>query len=220
MNHGSASNGSIRRFVLIRRSQLTTKLSQDTDSHETYQNAMVYRNPDKAKQLVAEMTDTQYLDAFSCPRIDPISQGKKVVRFLGDENNSSDTEDSFSDEDHTEKIAADTDAFNSDESDGGRVYETLPKGVIQPGGIMERDVERICRIICLEAEHRREKLENHLRSSKERRPRFTFLNPSDTFHSYFRWRLRCNELGNGIAPEYDHDNGVDLPKKTGGYNET
>ena len=154
------------------------------------------------------MTNEQYLDAISCPRIDPISQGKKVMRSPDDDEYSSDEDETASIEAATEPDAVDVKGDDSDISDGGRAYETLPKGVIQPDGIVERDIERICRIICMEAKPRRERFEHLLSEAKGQQPRFSFLIPGNNHHSYFRWRLHTNEMGNGIGPEFDHGTGV------------
>lgn len=39
------------------------------------------------------MTDEQWLDAISCPRVDPINQGKKVMRRLNMDSDFSDDDD-------------------------------------------------------------------------------------------------------------------------------
>ncbi|KAL9101987.1 MAG: hypothetical protein Q9163_002816 [Psora crenata] len=126
----------------------------NSNTCEVYNDALIYKCEEDAPQLVTEMSNEQFLDSISCPRIDPISQGKRVMRTLGDEEDASDTDGASVEEDN-EKDAGDSDA-----SQGGRVYETLPNGAVQPDGIMERDIERICRIICLEPIHRRDKLEH------------------------------------------------------------
>ncbi|KAL9128689.1 MAG: hypothetical protein Q9217_002682 [Psora testacea] len=187
---------------------------EDNYSYETYNRTLVYQNSEDAAQLSTEMTDEQYLDAISCPRIDPINQGKKVMRSLDDDEDSLDTEKSTSDMEDIDEDPADASADDSDASEGGRAYETLPKGVMKPNGIMERDVERTCRIICMEGKHRRDKLEHLLRNSKAHKPRFNFLDPKNKFHTYFRWRLRCNERGNGIGPEFDHNGAQSEPQNT------
>lgn len=47
-----------------------------------------------APQLVSTMTNEQWLDALSCPRIDPIKQGKKVSMTLKSDNESTNTDSS------------------------------------------------------------------------------------------------------------------------------
>lgn len=43
------------------------------------------------------MTDEQWLDAISCPRIDPINQGKLVMTRQDTDSDSSDNESSDAD---------------------------------------------------------------------------------------------------------------------------
>ena len=47
-----------------------------------------------APQLVSTMTNEQWLDALSCPRIDPIKQGKKVFTTLESSSEISETDSS------------------------------------------------------------------------------------------------------------------------------
>lgn len=47
-----------------------------------------------APQLVSTMTNEQWLDALSCPRIDPIKQGKKVFTTLESNSEISETDSS------------------------------------------------------------------------------------------------------------------------------
>ena len=56
-------------------------------------------DPAKAPNLVSAMTDQQWLDAISCPRIDPTNQGKKVFRMSqSDIDSSSESSNGQSDE--------------------------------------------------------------------------------------------------------------------------
>lgn len=40
---------------------------------------MFIQDPEGAHSLVSAMTDEQWLHAISCPRIDPINQGQRVM---------------------------------------------------------------------------------------------------------------------------------------------
>ena len=40
---------------------------------------MFIQDPESAPSLLSAMTDDQWLDAISCPRIDPIRQGQRVM---------------------------------------------------------------------------------------------------------------------------------------------
>lgn len=44
-----------------------------------FNDELFIQDPAGAPPLVSAMTDEQWLDAISCPRIDPINQGKKVM---------------------------------------------------------------------------------------------------------------------------------------------
>lgn len=47
-----------------------------------------------APPLVSTITNEQWLDALSCPRIDPIKQGRRVFRTFKSDGESSDTDSS------------------------------------------------------------------------------------------------------------------------------
>lgn len=51
---------------------------------------MFIQDPKGAHPLVSAMTDEQWLDAISCPRIDPINQGQRVMTRNGVNSDSSD----------------------------------------------------------------------------------------------------------------------------------
>ena len=53
---------------------------------------MFVRDIAAAPELVSTMTNEQWLDAISCPRVDPIKQGKKVSMTLKSDTESSDTD--------------------------------------------------------------------------------------------------------------------------------
>ena len=47
-----------------------------------WEETLVYQKPDTAPKLNSRMTHEQYLDAISCPRMDPIHKGHKIMRLL------------------------------------------------------------------------------------------------------------------------------------------
>lgn len=59
---------------------------------------MFIKDPPGSLPLVSTMTDEQWLDAISCPRIDPTNQGKKVFTMPKSENQPSATDSSENDE--------------------------------------------------------------------------------------------------------------------------
>lgn len=49
-----------------------TNFLQDERSYKIFNDEMFMENPESAPPLVSAITDAQWLDAISCPRIDPI----------------------------------------------------------------------------------------------------------------------------------------------------
>ena len=172
-------------------------MSQDEISYEHYEEALVHEETGNSKRLAAEMTHEQYLDAISCPRTDPIAEGRVIMRSLEAENaDSSDDEEAEQDyesEAHTPD--------GSDATERGQLYETLPNDLVQPKGVIEQDVERICRIVTMTPSHMQHELETNILKSKT--SRFAFLDAKDEYHNYYRWRLQRNRLGEGVNPKYD-----------------
>lgn len=175
---------------------------------------MVYKDPDNAPQLVSEMTHEQYLDAISCPRIDPITQGKKIMRssvkdyFSSEEDEETGKEEAGKEEAGKEEAGKEdkaADSSSADEvSEGGTKYEYLPKGANEPPGLMERDIERTCRMICMRPKHKRHQYEALITTKKGHLPKFAFLKKGNKYHIYYKWRLERNEAGKGIGPEHDY----------------
>ena len=189
------------------------------------------------------MTNEQYLDALSCPRIDPIKQGQNIMastesdlESTGYENGASDNDkessngDWFAPEsDHpveaerSEETDIKTKSGQGQRADGRKVmwqngieYALRPKGKPQDRE-MEVRVEQICRLICLEPTEQREDFRAWLQTQKEKDPNFAFLNPTDYSHHYFLWRLLENQQGRGIPPAYDVPQEIQTRRKgTGG----
>lgn len=67
---------------------------QDERSYKMFTDEMFVQDIAGAPQLVSTMTNEQWLDAISCPRIDPITQGKKVFMSLKSDSETSDTDSS------------------------------------------------------------------------------------------------------------------------------
>ena len=177
--------------------------TKDNSSYDVYDNALVYQQTEDKTKLVSEMSNEQFLDAISCPRIDPVTQGNRVLQSLGAANEVSDNENASADERAVGEDGAEDDVSESDISDGGHIYETVPKGASQPNGKIEQDIEKICRMICTAPSHTSAKLEARFRKLKVK-PRFAFLDPGHRYHKYYKWRLERNKAGDGIGPEYDY----------------
>ena len=176
-----------------------------------YDNALVYQRTEDKVNLISEMSNDQFLDAISCPRVDPVTQGQKVLQSLGGAKEASGDED-LSSEGEADEGGAEEDGSGSDISDGGRIYETIPKGALQPNGKIEQDIEKICRLICTAPSHTGAKLESRFRQLHIK-PRFAFLDPEDRHYKYYKWRLERNRAGRGIGPEYDYGVGDEQGKE-------
>ena len=143
------------------------------------------------------MTNEQYLDAISCPRIDPIRQGQKVLAHV---------EDSFlesEDGDTRIEINDDTD----DEEDEEQEYETLPEEAIRPADCLaERRIERVARALCIHPTKKQSFYEDLMKQKLADDPKWakhSFLHPGDRHHIYYKYRIAENRAGRGIDPEYD-----------------
>lgn len=175
-------------------------LLQEPESYSIYNDALVYQDPDNAPQLVSEMTDEQYLDAISCPRIDPIRQGQKVM---------AQAEEAFLEsEDGDGKVETinDTDDEGAEEEDEEE-YEVLPEGAIRPNDcVAERRIERIARAICIHSVEEQAFYEDRMKQKLIDDPKWakhSFLLPGDRHHIYYKYRIAENRAGRGIEPEYD-----------------
>ena len=143
------------------------------------------------------MTNEQYLDTISCPRIDPTRQGQKVLAHA---------EDSFleSEDGNTKiEITDDTD----DEEDEEEEYETLPEGAVRPADCLaERRIERVARALCIHPTEKQpfyEDLMNRKPADDPKWAKHAFLRPGHRHHIYYRYRIAENRAGRGIDPEYD-----------------
>lgn len=161
----------------------------------------MYKDPDNAPQLVSEMTNEQYLDAISCPRIDPIKQGEKVMPKSEELFAESETESKQDEESNAETVGE----VKDDEDDGE--WETLPVGAIRPPEFRrERLLEQICRAICCKPEKEQDMRERRFKQLAVSNPKWatcSFLFPSDRSYIYYKWRLAENRAGRGIPVEYD-----------------
>ena len=141
--------------------------------------------PENAPYLMSEMTGEQYLDAISCPRINPIEQGKRVVDSSRGIRASSSNAMSTAGGTHGSEIDDEDLSDNEDyvPRNVSLLDETLAKNSSKPspeGGVM-RFVDDF----------------GGMR-------RYSFLDPNDEHHAYFRWRLSQNKSGNGIPPQHDY----------------
>ena len=179
--------------------------------------------------MVSSITHDQYLDAISCPRIDPVAQGRKILTaFESDIDVSQDDEDlaaASSDGLDDDWFVGDPD-FAADElrndasrpqdqprprkrDDGREVflqhgieYGTMPKGK-PTDRESEVTIERLCRLVCLEPHEKHEDFLTWLRDQVGGKVEYGFLNPDHNSHDFFSWRLSENEAGRGLPPDFD-----------------
>ena len=148
------------------------------------------------------MTNEQYLDTISCPRIDPTRQGQKVLSHVEEsflESEDGDTTIEINDDD-----SEDEDNNEADEEDE---YETLPEGAICPTDCLtERRIERVARALCIHPIEKQSFYEDLMKRKLLDDPKWakhSFLNPDDRHHIYYKYRIAENRAGRGIDPEYD-----------------
>ena len=180
-----------------------------------YDDTLTAEGAENAPHLISEMTNDQYLDAISCPRIDSKTQGKKVTDSLGgldassrsDNELTDDTHDYDDDDDSAEEdVDAGVSRLTSEPSQSRRYqgHATLLKGAAEPDGETERSIEQVCRLISRVSADVAGDLERRLREEFKHNARYSFLDPQASLHPYFRWRLDRNRAGDGIPPEYDY----------------
>lgn len=171
------------------------KYQQDDESFDVYDENLVYQNPENAPQLVSELTEEQYLDAISCPRIIP---PKHVKNVMGDP-----AEPAHSDEDGDEESELDLEDTEEEEEEEEEV-EKLPPGVVRPDDhVIQRRIEVLSRVICSKPPKQHGAVEAHLRKKLQGKADHRFLNPHNVHHRYYKWRLAENKAGRSYAPEDD-----------------
>lgn len=164
------------------------------------------------------MTNEQYLDAISCPRVAPITQGRKVRRSRKKVNNSSialsDELDNCNDGDGegdsevnaTEASAKDVPS-ESEASEIESTRATLPEGAFKPDDETERAIEQVCRIVSMVPAPAATKLEDLFRQRYKETLKYSFLDSREDLYPYFKWRLDLNRAGYGIPPGLDYGSG-------------
>jgi len=143
------------------------------------------------------MTNEQYLDAISCPRIDPTKQGENVMT-----GSHPSTVESNADGDEEELNLDDTE----DDPEDGDDELTLPLGVVYPDLMMQIRVENAVRKICLSPQTKEAAQERILKQkvlTNSKLATWTFLFPGNKDHAYYKWRLSEERAGRGIEPEED-----------------
>lgn len=101
---------------------------QDPRAYDAYNSTLTYQDAHNAPQLVSELTKEQYLDTISCPRIDPIHQGRKIMI------NSKDAE-TFSSDDEVDNDGSHADEDVMDQTDERHDAIRFLTGNEQKGGL-------------------------------------------------------------------------------------
>ena len=95
---------------------------QDARAYQVFNSTMFHPNVGTAPQLISTMTNEEYLDAISAPRIDPTRLGKKVMmtKPSDESETSTDAESEDEEEDETEEEGDDEDdaAHSGDDNTG------------------------------------------------------------------------------------------------------
>lgn len=193
---------------------------QEPESYQVYDDSFVYQDPDNAPQLVSEMTNEQYLDAISCPRIDPIKQGAKI---LGGNDAYSTTETEGNDGEKSEVDLGETTdedeaAHSGDEetaADDDEEWEYWPAGAVRPDRIdVQMRMEGACRrLVALgnndaSIARNEAKIRQGFASNPTRRAQCSFLWKDDPHHIYYKFRLAQNRAGKGIPESKDREHRV------------
>ena len=142
-----------------------------------WEDTLVYRNPENASQLVSHMTQEQYLDAISCPRIDPIHKGRNIMRPLD----------------------ADPDDF------GLTTDEEKHPPMNKPKDANTRYlIEGVCGDICGKAEVDFERFIKFIKRVLRHNADYAFFKKSHRFHRFFLWRLKKNRAKRGWSLQRLH----------------
>ena len=163
------------------------------------------------------MTNEQYLDAMSCPRIDPIKQGAKIlggddISFATDtegtdgEKSELDLGETTEEEDYAAH-SADEDPAADDEDDR---WEYWPVGAVRPDSIdIQIKIEGLCRRLVSAGNndvaiiHNEAVIKQAWANNPVRRAQASWLWEDDPHHIYYRWRLSRNRAGKGIPESED-----------------
>lgn len=168
------------------------KTDQEEESYEVYNEHLVYQDPENAPQLVSEMTEAQYLDAISCPRIDPTKIGSKAK--AGPEKSGTDVESSV---DGSEDLSL-------DDTTEEEVQGSMPHGVTRPKDSKIRTyIEMCCRLICSKPVKQQAKLVSLMTQKYKDSADHSWVLPRDKHHAFFKRRLAENKAGRGYPPEED-----------------
>lgn len=155
------------------------------------------------------MTNEQYIDALSCPRIDPVKQGAKI---MGNDDASITMEATGTDVEQSSSGAEDETSEDDAEEPELLDDANLAPGVIRPTTRRaQARVEAIARrlaIANMNLNHTQKNLairqmEGRMQKQFKNNPGFKFLFPDDPYNPYYKWRIAENRANRGVDPRFD-----------------
>ncbi len=155
------------------------------------------------------MTNEQYLDALSCPRIDPVKQGAKI---MGNDDASTTTGATGTDVEQSSSGVEDETSDDDREEPDLLDDANLPPGIIRPATRREQArVEAIARrlvIANMNLNHAQKNLavrqmEGKMQKLFKNNAEFNFLFPDDPYNPYYKWRIAENRANRGVDPHFD-----------------
>ena len=99
-----------------------TDKRQSQEAYDTYDEQLTIAPGKHTPDLISSMTNEQWLDAMSAPRIDPTNPGRRHMSMPGRDSDPSDSEDSETDEEDGSEWESEW------ESDDGEGEEDDDKG--------------------------------------------------------------------------------------------
>ena len=155
------------------------------------------------------MTNEQYLDILSCPRVDPVRQGAKILVA----DNASTTAGASDTEKELSSSGID-DGTTEDGVEEGSLLESalLPRGIIRPptrrGQVRVEAIARRISVAVQNIPHSRKEhvihsMEVKIKNLFKNNPHYEFILPSDPYNPYYKWRITENRANRGVDPSYD-----------------
>ena len=155
------------------------------------------------------MTNEQYLDALSCPRIDPVKQGAKI---MGNDDASMTTGATGTDVEQSSSEVGDETSEDDGKEPDLLEDANLAPGIIRPATRRaQARVEAIARrlvIANINLDHAQNnvaigQMEGRMQKLFKDNPEFKFLFPDDPYNPYYKWRIAENRANRGVDPLFD-----------------
>lgn len=155
------------------------------------------------------MTNEQYLDVLSCPRIDPVKQGAKI---MGNDGASMTTGATGTDVEQSASGVEDEVSEDDGEAPDLLDDANLAPSVIRPNTRRaQARVEAIARRLATANMDLKDaqkdlairQMEGRMQKLFNKNPEFKFLFPDDPYNPYYKWRMAENRANRGIDPRFD-----------------